>query len=127
MEEEYSRLLEEEMTLLVGNMNDIPPSIFTGEEALLLFLKCVKIGPGGYVFKITDIDHELMIRILAGIKDIGLEEGSKKTSIREELQQMRLDHLSRYIICKKNGLYDIVIRDMNFSTVRKLLAVLFIW
>lgn len=127
MEEEYSRLLEEEMMSLVGNMNELPPSTFTGEEALQLFLKCVKLGSGGYVFKMSDIDHQLMIRVLVGLRDIGLEEGSKKTPIREELEEMNLMHLSQYITCKKNGLYDINIRDMNFATVRKLIAILFTW
>jgi hypothetical protein len=127
MEEEYKRRLEEEMMNLVGSMNDVSPSVFSGEDALMTFLKSVKLTNDGYSFRLLGIEKELLFSILSALKEVGLEPGHKKTSIRVELEEMGLSGFSHYITCKKNGLFDIQIRELNFHMIRKVASILFVW
>lgn len=127
MEELYARMLKDEMDEFVGTMTPSTPSIYDGEDALVNLLHCVKLTHKGYEFRMDDVDHETLIELLLSIKDIGLEGGKKRHPHKEEFESMGIAHLAHYVTFKKTGLYTIRIPELPFTTMRKIISILFIW
>jgi hypothetical protein len=127
MEELFSKRFEEEVCSHVGNMNDISPSVYSEEDGLIKMLQSIRRTGDKYSIVMKALQRDELVRVLTSIKDIGISSLIKKTTIKEEMEALSINHLSGYVTSKKTGLFDLDINNMRYEVVRRAIGILFTW
>lgn len=80
-----------------------------------------------YSIVMKALQRDELVRVLTSIKDIGISSLIKKTTIKEEMEALSINHLSGYVTSKKTGLFDLDINNMRYEVVRRAIGILFTW
>jgi len=127
MEELYEKMLRDEVGDIVGDMMPTTMSVYDGEDGLITLLSCIRALSDGYALVMSNIDHDRLVSILTSIKEVDIPHWYRHHSHRhsDEFESLGIDHLEGYVTFHKNGLYSLHIRGLPYTTIRKVISILF--
>lgn len=146
----YRKFLQMEIGSAIGTTDRIPLSIFENEHAFALMLSSIKrdfipfppaLDNGqkkhdesiwSYRFKMTDLEHDTLMRILTTLKTILPADEApypapKANKLRKELESLGIGYMGSWIVACKNGTYTIDIRGLRYAQARLMAKAMFDW
>jgi len=136
LDELYQQALQAQIGSVTAVTNLVPKSIYEGEHAFAMMLKCFRVDGFGlkgdiytYCLHIEGLERPTLMRIIISLKDVMkpplLYIPKIRSKVYKELQSLGMAFMAQYVTSKKNDTFTLHISRMSYKVGLSVCRILF--